>query len=751
MDFKLIGAALYVACGCAAFLFGLVVLREAPGERVRRVTAAMMFFGGFGPLIGGLGMLLERRGDAAILSTDLATTFAYVWELFFPSLLYFALVYPREHPFLTRHHTLPWVLYVPYVFHLAFLLFLGRLDLSLARLGAEPALGLGGTLDSFVNLGGTLLVLTIRLLARFHMRFFSFVDLTMMGCSIYLLARSLRASASPKIRGQLRVVLFGIGGCVGLYALAVPLPNLFASALPHALRMVLVTAALLLGTGAISFAIVRTSFLEVGVVIRRAILFSATFGTIAIGFYYLAGQMDRILQTEVGTEIPFFRGLFVFLAVVFFHPILGWIEGAVDRVVAGERVAHRRVLRDLGRELATIFEISDLSRRTVHSLHDALTVDRVRLFLPSKGGESFEDAASEETLAVDARHPALRAAAALSDPVRARDLADEAEGPGGKEEAREMLRRLEAEIVVPIHLPGGGELAGLLTLGPKATGGRFTGEEMGLLGMLATQVAFALRNARLHEEAVERRIMDEEMARARAVQDSIVPRRSPRIDGLDVAALYVPSRQVGGDYYDLIPLEGGDLGLAVGDVSGKGIPAALLMSMLHAALHVQMNGATRAASLVERLNRILCRSTSVEQFATFFFGVYRRGSGELRFCNGGHNAPVLLRPDGSARSLTEGGTILGFQEDAAFEEGSIAVGEGDLLVLYTDGVTEEAGGKEEEFGETRLLETVVRHRARRAEEIVDAVRAEVSRFAGRERFTDDFTLIVLRGPEAGRA
>ncbi|RPJ44291.1 MAG: GAF domain-containing protein, partial [Candidatus Latescibacterota bacterium] len=479
---------------------------------------------------------------------------------------------------------------------------------------------------------------------------------------------------------------------------------------------------------------------------RRAILFSATAGTLVIGSFLLARQMDRVLQGEAGTKLPFFQGLFVLLAVVFFHPILGWLEGGVDRIVAGERAAHRRLLRDLGREMTAIFELPDLVKKTVHGLRDALVVESVHLLLAGRSGGRFEDAAGAEggfALAPD--HPLARAAAGMFDPTRGRDLADEAERADEREAARETIRRLGAEIVVPIHAPGGGDLLGLITLGPKATGGRFNGEEIGLLGMLATQVGFAVRNARLHEEAVERRIVDEEIARARAVQESIVPRRSPRIDGLDVAAVNLPSRQVGGDYYDLIPMEGGSLALAVGDVSGKGIPAALLMSMLHAALHVQMNGATRAAKLIARLNRILCRSTSIEQFATFFFGVYQIDTGEFRFCNGGHNAPLLLRADGSARQLTEGGTILGFQEEAAYEEGTITIGAEDLLVLYTDGVTEETRADGEDFGEARLLETVVRHRGRRAEEIVEAVRGEVERFAGRDRFTDDFTLIVLRG------
>ncbi|MFH1681765.1 MAG: GAF domain-containing SpoIIE family protein phosphatase [Candidatus Eisenbacteria bacterium] len=745
MNWTIVGASLYLACGSAVLLFGIVILREAPGERLRRVAAAMMFFGGFGPLIGGLGMLLEERGGAAFLATDLATTFAYVWELFFPSLLLFALVFPREHPFLARHRQLPWLLYFPYAFHLAFLLSLARIGPSLAAFDPSAPFGLGGSLGEFLRLAIGLGALALRLLARFHIRFFSFVDLIAVTLAILLLARSLGESRAPKIRRQLRPVLFGLGSCVGLYALAVPLPNLLSVTLPHSARMILLTGALLVGTGAIGFAIVRTSFLDVGTVFRRAILFSATFGTLVTGFVLLARQMDRVLTAQVGTEIPFFQVLFVLLAVVFFHPILGRIEGAADRVLAGERVAHRGMLRDLGREITAAFDLSSISTKTVRSLRDILAVDAVRLFLRDRSGERFTDRGSSggDPFDLEAGHPVARAVSGLLDPVAARDLAEEPASAEEREEMRVALRRLQAEIVVPVHLPEGEEALGFLTLGPKITGARFNAEDVGLLSMLATQLGFAARNARLHEEAVERRLVDEEIALARSVQESIVPRRSPRLDGIDVAAVNVPSRQVGGDYYDLIPMEQGELGIAIGDVSGKGIPAALLMSMLHAALHVQMSRAARAADLIERLNRVLCRSTAVEQFATFFFGVYRREDGTIRFCNAGHNSPFVLRADGGTESLSEGGLVLGFMEEAPYGEGAVRVAEGDLVVFYTDGVTEEAR-EEEEYGEGRLIETVSRCRTRQAGEIVEAVLEDVARFAGRDRYADDFTLIVLR-------
>ncbi|MFH1278394.1 MAG: GAF domain-containing SpoIIE family protein phosphatase [Candidatus Eisenbacteria bacterium] len=752
MDLTLLGAFLYLACGGAVILLGLLVLREAPGDRLRRTAAAMMFFGGLGPIVGGAGMILARRGPEAVafLGTDAATTLGYAWELFFPSLLLFALLFPTEHPLLGRFPRAGVLLYFPYFFHLVLLFFLGRIGSSLAGFEIPAPFGIGGSVGDVFRVGGSLIGLTLRLLARFHVRFFSLVDLLFIGAAILLLRQSYRRLESPRLRRQLRAVLFGLGPCVGLYALAVPGPTLISHAVPAGARLTLLTAALLLGTGSIAFAVVRASFLDVGTVFRRAFLLSGAAGALVLGLFFLARWLDGILEGQLGFGMPLCQGLFALLAILFFHPALGRLEETIDRVLAGDRVANREMLRRLGREMTAILDLRPLSDEIVRSLKESLGVDRVHLFLRDRTGRAFAEAGSNgegEPFVLEEKHPLFGPIGETLDSVTAGDLVEELVRPEERREAAEFLARRHARIVVPIHVSDGGGCHGFLTIGPKATGSRFHAEEVGLLSILSQQIGFAVRNARLHEEALERALVDEELAMARAIQESIVPRRRPEFPGLDVAALNLPSRQMGGDYYDLIPLPGGALAVAVGDVSGKGIPAALLMSMLHAALHVQMNGNPEPALLMSRLNRILYDSTSPEQFATFFFGVYDRGASRLRFTNGGHNFPVLLRKNGSVECLVEGGLVLGFTSSARYEEGRVDVNAEDLLVFYSDGVTEEAREDDEQFGEERLIDTVRRHRSEPAAAIVEAVREEVSRFAGRERFGDDFTLIVLRAGE----
>ncbi|MDX1390560.1 MAG: PP2C family protein-serine/threonine phosphatase, partial [Acidobacteriota bacterium] len=176
------------------------------------------------------------------------------------------------------------------------------------------------------------------------------------------------------------------------------------------------------------------------------------------------------------------------------------------------------------------------------------------------------------------------------------------------------------------------------------------------------------------------------------------------------------------------------------------IPAALVMSMLHAGLHAQLNGRAVVSDVAGRMNRILYRSTSAEKFATFFFGIYEPADRRMDYTNAGHNYPLVVGRNGEVKRLREGGLLLGVMEDSPYREASVRVDPGDLLLFYTDGVTEAADAGEQEYGESRLVEAVKRVGDRRAQEIIDSIRDDVVQFSRSETFVDDFTIIVIRAP-----
>jgi sigma-B regulation protein RsbU (phosphoserine phosphatase) len=303
-------------------------------------------------------------------------------------------------------------------------------------------------------------------------------------------------------------------------------------------------------------------------------------------------------------------------------------------------------------------------------------------------------------------------------------------------------------MVVPLRgtVEGDDELVGLLLFGEKESGRAYSAEEVTLLSVLSNQIAAAINNALMHEQTVQKRLMDEELATARRIQTSLLPEAPPRFGNYEVAALSVPSREVGGDYYDFIT-DGRQLLIAIGDVSGKGVPAALLMSMLHAGVRTQAGGRQSVSLIASRVNTLMFESTSPERFATFFLCALDHDTGRLVYTNAGHNFPVILRPNGEVECLETGGLLLGVMGDASYDEQSTPIGPGDVLVLYTDGLSEATDPDGAQFGEERVYDVLRACRGQSAagirESFVSAVRSH-TRGAPDQ---DDLTLIVVK-PEA---
>jgi sigma-B regulation protein RsbU (phosphoserine phosphatase) len=221
-----------------------------------------------------------------------------------------------------------------------------------------------------------------------------------------------------------------------------------------------------------------------------------------------------------------------------------------------------------------------------------------------------------------------------------------------------------------------------------------------------------------------------------------------------VHALTLPSKHVGGDFYDVVEAGDGSWFVAIADVSGKGVPAALLSSMLQASLRTQAANVRSPAGILCNINHLMYRSTAVQQFATFFLARVDGERLELSFSNAGHNWPVLLRADGERRFLARGGLILGFQERVEFEEENVSLLSGDLVVLYTDGISEAADATGEQFGEERLYAALsALPRTLPAREVTERVLATLREFLDGTEAQDDITLLVLKvlEPAAQRA
>jgi len=272
----------------------------------------------------------------------------------------------------------------------------------------------------------------------------------------------------------------------------------------------------------------------------------------------------------------------------------------------------------------------------------------------------------------------------------------------------------------------------------------FTKNDLSLLTVMANVAAIRIEHARLAEVEAAERIMQRDLTQAAEIQGGMLPASAPEIAGVDLAGFNVPCRTVGGDYYDFFPYDGGSVGLALGDVSGKGMPASLMMMALHARVHVLAESPGNLGAFMARLNKATCAACPSNRFITFFFGVLDAASGEVRFANAGHNPPVLLRASGEAEMLEGGGPVLGVISIAPYSEQRSQLAPGDLLVLYSDGVTEANNPEFDEFGEERFIQVLRGNRARSAREIVEAVTGALKEFTAGAAQADDITLVVAR-------
>jgi serine phosphatase RsbU (regulator of sigma subunit) len=280
------------------------------------------------------------------------------------------------------------------------------------------------------------------------------------------------------------------------------------------------------------------------------------------------------------------------------------------------------------------------------------------------------------------------------------------------------------------------------------------GREIALIAMftlLFTAMFLGFSYARVfYRQALQQARAEQELNMARRIQRSFLLSHFPKSPRIEVHALNVSSREVSGDFYDVVPSGSDKMLLAVADVSGKGVPAALLSSMLQAALRAQSHAGMTVAQQLANINVLVCDRTAPEQFATFFLARVDEASMTMTYANGGHNPPILFHRDGTHELLEKGGTVLGFLPDATFDEATVPLRPGDLAIVYTDGVTEAVGAADEMFGEERL-EALVRglDPSRGAREIVEDILAGLRRHLGGREAGDDVTVLVMRVLDGG--
>lgn len=300
-------------------------------------------------------------------------------------------------------------------------------------------------------------------------------------------------------------------------------------------------------------------------------------------------------------------------------------------------------------------------------------------------------------------------------------------------------------LVLALPLRQHNETGGVLCLGPKMTRQPYSTDDIEFLYALGNLAFVTMQNLHLVEEQIEKERLEKEMRLARTIQEGLLPSSIPRHPGLDVAAMALPSREVGGDYYDVIQLDEYRLLLAIADVTGKGVPAALLMANLQACLHTMVPMDIKLEESTAHMNRVICGNTGYDKFITFFTAIYDRRTNHFEYVNAGHDPPMLVRANGDIEELEKGGLLLGVMKGMPYERGQVTLHPGDLVAMFTDGVTEAMSPENEEYTPERLQKVLLGHHQKPAQEVLDCVQGDICVHTGDITvLSDDRTMIVLK-------
>ena len=730
-------AAFYLVAGVFLFFLAVVIFRENPKAQVNRITSLMLFFAGLGPLLAALGTIAKSISPE-ISELAFYSNLFYFWELFFPFLLLFSLVFPERKKFLSDFPRIKWLLFLPHVFHIVLVLAFYDPDSFVKTIETwKRSVLFGWLLSPFAFLAKMSSAL-MGILYSFHLQFFSVINLIYLFLAVVFLYLGYRELEIQRLKEQVKFLIWGIMSAMGLYALAFILPVLTPIKLSDTLKIFFTITALVIGAGSIAWAIIRYQFLDIRLLVRQRLVYSLTSGLL-VGLYFLVvAQMGKVVQNFLGHPTAIVDIGYVILALVFFQPIMGQLDNFLKRMFIKDTSDYRNMMETFSRRIVTIFDFDQLKEMVFDTLKKNMLVERVFLCVYQEGEDKFLLFSEEGRFYFEKDDGFLLPFKERRSPVYVDELGiNQDDSPMAR-----YLFPLGLHVASPLYQKD--KLVGILGLSQKVTRFRFTYEDLTLLNILANQLVVAIDNTKLYLESLEKRRLEEELVVARQIQLGLLPKIFPKGEGFELSAYIQPARQVGGDYYDFIKTKNSSFAIAIADATGKGIPAALLISLVHASLRSEARNCPLPNLVISNVNQLICSSTTSEKFATMFYGEFDPEKKSICFCNAGHNYPILMHKSGEVDLLKEGGLIIGAFPFAAYEKGERDLECDDIIVFYSDGLTDAFNKAEEQFGEERLLDLMEGSRHHSADKIKNILVQEVNDFSRGATFWDDFTLVVLK-------
>ncbi len=686
-------------------------------------------------LLGISTIGLEGFNQSRILGSYKAV-FGGSWAL---SMFLFGIYFPERLALDRRIPWLKWIIIVPLAYQIL-IIFSGQLKMYT---GAGP-------LDVLASFNQSI------------MGYFIAVNMLAIGLFFACLGWKSGTLENPDARRRLRVMVWGTSFSIlpffilVLYKIVSGARGSFYDVAPGWFAF-LALSMILLFPLTMAYVIVVYRAMDVGVVIRQGLQYGLAKGGVRVIQVLSLLVIGLLILWSINTYgASFWTQVIIIAAGIAIVPL---IEKAakplrlwIDKRFFREAYNAELILSELSDDVRTMVETKPLLEAVATRISESLHVPQVALLL--RNGMSFVPAYTigydtPPVVALNGTSKSIRKLSNNHHIVLYEDMTEVTSTPTMSLDDMDQLRELNSQILLPVSVKN--QLSGIISLSPKRSEEPYTASDLRLLRSVASQTGLALENSRLTEafakEAAQKERLNAEIEIAREVQERLFPQELPKVAGLDYYGACRPALGVGGDYYDFIELPDGKFGFAIGDVSGKGIGASLMMASLQASLRGQaIHSGDDLATLMTHVNRLVYEASTTNRYATFFYAQFDTLTKQLSYVNAGHNPPFLIRADGSVETLTVGGPVIGMLPPmiVSYEMGTIELRVGDMLVGFTDGISEAMNSAEEEWSEDAMLEELKQLSEIPASEILSQIVASADRFADGAEQHDDMTMIVLR-------
>ncbi len=551
---------------------------------------------------------------------------------------------------------------------------------------------------------------------------------------------------SPLEKRQIKVLLQSVGlGLVLMFVSAMAMLLFVSKGGMNVAGIMVAYVGLIAGLMMIplgfAYAFSKYRLLEVEGKLKRGMVYLLTSGGLLLLVLLIFYVATSLVINKYGWENKSAIVFFTLVLVMAYVPVHNILQKRIERRIFRTRWKLREMLENFLEITSSLPDRTRLWEEFGKRLQDNIGVRTMHIFLLDPSERRFHRLNGDAVALPE--DGALQVE--LSKQVRAL-MVEEIEGSNEiviSTPEREWLDELGATVLVPIQIHK--ELVGIMALEFEYGYDEIKAGELDILVSITTRVALENENLRLHEDNVEKQRLEEQLATARQVQQQFLPESLPTTPGLQIAAHCQFCLEVAGDTFDVIPLKDDKTLFAVGDVSGKGAGAAMIMANVQASVRAMADTGLALSTMIERVNTLIAHSTSPEQFITYFAAIYDPHAHTLTCVNAGHNPPRIVRTNGDVVELTEGGLILGIMADMPYAQQELAFEDGDVLVAFTDGISEANDPNEEMYGEERIVEVVQEHRASDPESIYTALIQDLDTYRRDTPLDDDVTIFIAKG------